>query len=92
MTLPTIHSNGTSPEMLRRGYSEARLAVENAILAIERIEFNGRDYYVQGQAAFKAANFETVQRIRLLRTVREELERIELHCQDAIDAREAQKR
>ena len=26
MIFPTIHSNGTSPEMLRRGYEDAREA------------------------------------------------------------------
>lgn len=92
MILPTIHTNGTSPEMLRRGYEDARLAVEAAIRAMHAIEFNGRDYYPQGPDAWKRASREHGLRLDALACVCSELETLETHVQDAIDAREAQKR
>ena len=54
MIYPTIHTNGTSPEMLRRGYEDARLAVVKAIQALDAIEFNARDYYPQGAGRMAA--------------------------------------
>ena len=92
MTLPTIHLNGTSPEMLRRGYEDARLAVSAAMQALSRIEFNARDYYVQGPAAWRVADDEMQARYVALEKVGDELARIENHVKDAIDAWEAQKR
>lgn len=92
MIFPTIHSNGTSPEMLRRGYSEARLAVDAAIRALENIEFNARDYYPQGPAAWRQARQEMQGRFDHLRMTAAELATLEEHVQDAIDAREAQRR
>ena len=92
MIYPTLHSNGTSPEMLRRGYEDARLAVGAAIRAMERLEFNARDYYPQGPAAWHQASAEQSQRYSRLLTVQTELEKLENHVQDAIDAKEARRR
>jgi hypothetical protein len=92
MILPTIHSNGTSPEMLRDGYSAARLAVADAERALGCVEFNARDYYVQGPDAWRAAVLEMESRFNRLLTIKTELETLEMHCQDMIDAREAQRR
>jgi hypothetical protein len=43
--LPFIHSNGTSPDALRRDYRAALDALRSAHDALHRIEFNARDYY-----------------------------------------------
>lgn len=91
MILPTIHTNGTSPERLRDGYSEARLAIGNAISALENIEFNARDYYPQGPQAWPAARNEQASRYDRLLAIKTELETLEIHVQDMIDAREAQR-
>jgi hypothetical protein len=91
MTLPTIHLNGTSPQMLLEGYQAARLAVGDAIRALEAIEFNSRDYYPQGPGAWNSASWQMTKRRELLESVQTELATIEMHCQDKIDAREAQK-
>jgi len=92
MIFPTIHSNGTSPEMLRRGYEDARVAVGKALEALEKIEFNARDYYPQGPGAWGTAAAEQSDRYQLLLRVKDDLEKLEMHIQDMIDAREAQKR
>jgi hypothetical protein len=91
MIFPTIHLNGTSPEMLRDGYTAARQAVGDAIRAMEKIEFNARDYYPQGPDAWRQADGEMRLRYTHLSFVITDLEKLEMHCQDAIDARGAQK-
>lgn len=53
--LPTIHLNGTGKKTLCEGYDAADDALHDFIEAWERIEFNARDYYVQGSEAWTAA-------------------------------------
>ena len=55
MIFPTVHLNGTSKERLERSYQDAYAAVLRAEYAIEKIEFNQRDYYPQGDAAWETA-------------------------------------
>lgn len=55
ITAPTVHLNGTSHRELYNGYEEAYHAVRAAQEAISNIEFNARDYYVQGDNAFTKA-------------------------------------
>ncbi len=47
-TLPIIHLNGTSRQMLSDGYLNAHRKLLEAINAFSEIEFNPRDYYVDG--------------------------------------------
>jgi hypothetical protein len=42
--LPIIHINGTSKQSLCEDYDLARIAIDNAVQAIQNIEFNARDY------------------------------------------------
>ena len=44
-TMPCIHMNGTSPDDLLNDNIEARRAIEDALDRIQKMEFNGRDYY-----------------------------------------------
>lgn len=53
--LPTVHLNGTSRADLFAGWNAAGEALEDFISAYEQIEFNARDYYVQGPEAWPAA-------------------------------------
>lgn len=57
-TLPSIHLNGTSREMLRSGYLDAYHKLLEFRESFAQIEFNARDYYVQGPAAFSQARTE----------------------------------
>lgn len=57
-TLPSVHLNGTSRQMLASGYHEAYRKLIEFREAFASIEFNARDYYVQGPAAFSHASAE----------------------------------
>ena len=83
MTLPTIHLNGTSAQELTEGYSNARLAMERAITALAKVEFNARDYYVR-QGAWSAAQLEREEMFNDLRRITNELMKHEWHCADSI--------
>ena len=80
MTLPSIHLNGTSARTLTEGYLEARLAVQAAIDQLSKVEFNARDYYVNGPDAWKTASAERAALFTKLREVADELYKIEEHC------------
>lgn len=85
-TLPTIHMNGTSPEALRDDYAEAAEAVRDALRRVQKIEFNGRDYYpVEG--SFQKAQGEHVARLKLLQIIADELMEIAVHCDEAATKR-----
>lgn len=58
LTLPSIHLNGTSRKMLREDYTKAYHALIEFRDAFQAIEFNARDYYVQGPDAFNQARTE----------------------------------
>lgn len=55
MTLPTVHLNGTPRSVLVNGYSNAIEKLREAENAFHNIEFNPRDYYVQGPNAWNNA-------------------------------------
>jgi hypothetical protein len=55
LILPSIHLNGTSAKSLTEDYTQARRAVQQAINALQAVDFNARDYYVQGPAAWTEA-------------------------------------
>lgn len=62
ITPPTVHLNGTGYKDLWNGYEAAYEAVRAAQEAISKIEFNARDYYVQGPESWTAArNHRTAQ-------------------------------
>ena len=86
MTLPIIHTNGTSARELTEGYSNARMAMENAITAIAKIEFNARDYYVR-DGAWVSARLEREEIFNDLRRIKDVLMKHEFHCADAIHPR-----
>lgn len=71
LTFPTVHMNGTSRSMLQEGYREARLKVREAVAAFEAIEFNARDYYVQGPEAWTKARDERTEQFKKLKSVEE---------------------
>lgn len=70
--------------MLAEGYFEARFAVQAAIEILSKVEFNGRDYYLQGDGAWKQAVEEHAARFVALKTVADELYQLQEHCCDLI--------
>lgn len=73
MQLPIVHLNGTSHRELTEGYEAAYLAAKDAMSALERIEFNARDYYPAGPDAWVKAREERVEIAQKLRDVKEYL-------------------
>jgi len=57
-TIPTVHLNGTGFANLRDGYAAACDAIDKAMDALANAELNGRDFYVQGPAAYSQARAE----------------------------------
>lgn len=87
MTFPTIHSNGSTPGDLCTAYNIARRAIESAHEALAYACPNARNYYPQGDDAFRAARAEHEARLKRLEETRAELEKLETFCADAMDAR-----
>lgn len=76
MTVPTIHSNGTSKERLIEALCEATNKLREAFDAIRECAPNGRDHYVQGPAALGKAIDEHQSRLQRIDDVRKELDQL----------------
>lgn len=77
--LPSIHLNGTGRERLLADYQSAYKLLCTACDAFAEIDFNARNYYVQGDYAFNEARSER-DRIRAhYRSIKEYLEIHLLH-------------
>lgn len=81
MRTPTVHLNGTSRDQLLAETTEALRALRGALIAVEDITVNGRDYYPQGPDALSEAQLQHAKRIRTLRALMDEL----IEYQGAID-------
>lgn len=55
LVTPSVHLNGTSRAMLTEGYQAAYAKLQETLRAFQAIEFNARDYYVQGDDAYRTA-------------------------------------
>ena len=73
ITAPTVHLNGTSHKDLYAGYEAAYHAVRAAQEALGKIEFNSRDYYVQGNEAWSKAQDHRIEQRQALANVEEYL-------------------
>lgn len=79
MELPTIHLNGTSKDSLQRCYDAADDALYEFISAWESIEFNARDYYVNGPESWTDAVEERQEMNKKIRDIRQYLQDIREH-------------
>lgn len=76
MTFPTIHRNGSHGPTLLEEYAAADAAALALLQALQAIDFNARDYYVQGPSAFEAARTEHQRRYTAITDIRKELHEI----------------
>ncbi len=83
MILPTIHRNGTSIEALTASYELAEKELNRAINAFDKIEFNGRDYYPQGEKAWRDAVEERSEIAKKFAEISEYLDNHRLHLFDS---------
>jgi hypothetical protein len=81
-TMPTLHLNGTSSRMLDEGYREVYYSLTDAIKSFEKVEFNGRDYYPQGEEAWKRAREEFADRVLRIEGVQKEILEVLEHIQN----------
>lgn len=90
ITKPVIHLNGTAAETLLEDNIEARRTIEDAISRIQKMEFNGRDYYpVAG--SFEKARDERMAILTNLRDASDYFLAIAEHCSEVVAEREARK-
>lgn len=73
MTTPTIHIGGSPAKQLADEAFEALAKVQDAIMAMQRMTVNGRDFYPQGPAAINHAEAEQRSRISRLQGIEAEL-------------------
>ena len=84
MTLPTIHLGGSSGRLLFAEYLRTLDAAREAREAMRRIDFNARDYYVQGAGAWEAAMEERYAQMSALDALIEYLEKHLIHIDEQI--------
>ena len=81
-TLPTVHLNGTSAKDLFEGWKNFMEKLEDALEEAKKIEFNARDYYVQGNHAWPAASDELREMLRGVNEAKEKALAVCIHVQD----------
>lgn len=69
ITLPTIHMNGTSREMLLNPWKDVCKKIFELESSLEKVEFNGRDYYMR-DGSFEKARAEMEEMYENLKKVR----------------------
>jgi hypothetical protein len=79
MTLPTIHLNGTSRADLQSGWDNAAEKLHDFMEAFGSIEFNARDYYVQGPSAWTEASDARYDINRKIREIRDYIDAHRAH-------------
>lgn len=84
MTLPTIHANGTSLDTLLDGYDAIDLALYDLIAKWQAVEFNARDYYLQGPDAYTQARDERQQHSAKIQEIRAYIDGIRQHLYDQL--------
>jgi len=72
MIVPTIHTNGSSRDALLDQVCEAGNALREALRKIVNAAPNARDYYPQGDEAFRKAVAEHDARVTRVRAVLDE--------------------
>jgi hypothetical protein len=82
---PLVHLGGTGGERLLEGYMTAISAISDALDALGLTAPNARDYYPQGDDAFRQARAEHDRRMNALRQARAELEMIAENIADQND-------
>jgi hypothetical protein len=83
MSLPTVHSNGTSREELVSLRLDVVRAIREAVVALRKAAPHGRDYYVQGPDSYATARFIWEGRIAALEGIAERLRVEALEIQDS---------
>jgi len=90
--IPTIHTNGTPPDALRKAAEDTVRALNDALDTMCEQGANARDYYPQGADAAIRASREHEDRMKRLRAIRDESQAIYDGIEEQMEARDAQRR
>lgn len=82
LRIPTIHTNGSSPEHLTEALDIAGRALYTALDALQETEPHARDYYLQGEEAFEEARAQHRSRLLRVQQVLEEVKEIREKLED----------
>jgi hypothetical protein len=82
MIMPTIHNNGTGKESLLNQTLDTMTAITDALGKLREAAPHARDYYPQGEEAYKTARTEHEARIQKLMEVYTELETMAIFISD----------
>ena len=82
--LPTIHLNGTGAKSLLADYEAARDALMNFREKFGAIEFNSRDYYVDGPESWEEATDARIEINEMTCEINRYLERHLMHIHDQL--------
>ena len=82
--LPTIHLNGTGANTLMADYETARNALMDFREKFGAIEFNSRDYYVDGPESWEEATDARIEINEMIRDINRYLERHLIHIHDQL--------
>jgi len=82
MEKPTIHLNGSGAKRLHENYERVYVACFDLLGALAIAAPNGRDYYPQGNDAFKKAREEHHTRLRIVTDLRKEIEEMLNHISE----------
>lgn len=89
MLMPSIHLNGSAPRQLIEDNLDAAHHVREALAALARAAPNGRDYYPQGEGAYRQARAEHDARADKLRSILTDLDALSEHVSALMDRRRA---
>jgi hypothetical protein len=89
LTIPSVHTNGTSFSGLHGPLVRAGEALGAAVGDLAECAPHGRDYYIQGEDAYAKARDEHLSRVKRLQSVLDELKIIARQVQKAHDAKTA---
>lgn len=73
LMIPTVHMNGTSRDELVKQLSDAYTAIDAAMDVLRKATPHGRDYYPQGDDAWRKANKAHCDRLVKLHEVAQEI-------------------
>lgn len=76
LSVPTIHLNGTSADVLADQLMAAVTAIRDALRKLDDAAPHARDYYLRGNGAFTKEMQEHLSRVERIQSVNRELSKI----------------
>jgi hypothetical protein len=91
LCVPCVHLNGSGSDTLLKEYREVVEAFDELQLALQRLTFHSRDYYVLGDDAWKVARDAETARRAMVSRCRDEYRQIMVGIRRQIRDKERQR-